>query len=713
MERCGKKRFLLLVVMLTGAMIAGRSRAAELRAGAAVGDMTPPAFNPASHTPVLDPPGYDGPRQWDFSEPYKDLNGNGHWDPGEPYVDENNNGRYDGIYLGGGTGRIGQPPTKAADPITARAFVIDNGTKVIAVEVLDVIGMFNTDMDRIRALVRAKLGPNAIDEIFISSTHDESAPDVIGLWGPGIDSAIAQGQPANSGVDDYWMNFAENRAAQAIADAYNSREPAVLKFAETEQPKDFLTCWSSYPFVRASKILVMQAVSTQGHHTIFTLGNYGIHAESLSFNPDPVQKYWLSADWIYWERAALEAHYGGVAIEMAGAVGSVETPEVFANGSVSRTPTGEYDAHHPAGCRTIFATQGTPVPLGYYDETRAIGEGVANQVIGALNASPRVYPAVALSFQRVSFLAPISNGDFVLAAFFGVFPHRQLYLNGQPAPAVVQVSSDPASGLPPENEFLSYEVSPLESGFQFKTELVTYTIGPAQFISSPGEEFPVGYIRGFQGPDQMPNPSEPVADFVSAHMDGQYRFIEGLGEDMLGYLFPQANAVGIPTIEEVLGGVNVSDVDQFGCNHSDDSEATDPTTGDVVASEAASLLETTGAPQSSNDTIAAGRYIWPDFTFHRDPLGEGTLGCSDGYASFTPAPGPAAGVLVQGPNGLQTILMPGVGTRMAGAVRALGFIDYNGAFQGPNPTVDTRGVELPGGRKIFVDVYPDMSNLTQ
>lgn len=705
MARSREKRFLLLVVILAGVMVAGRS-AAESRVGAAVADITPPAFNPSSHIPALDPPGYDGPRQWDFTEPYQDLNGNGHWDPGEPYVDEDNNGRYDGIYLGGGTGRIGQPPTKAADPITARAFVIDNGAKVIAVEVLDVIGMFNTDMERIRALVSAKLGPTAIDEIFISSTHDESAPDVVGLWGPGIDAAIAQGQLANSGVDDYWMNFAVNRAAQAIVDAYNSRQPAVLKFAETGQPSDFLTCWSSYPFVRASKILVMQAISTQHHSTIFTLSNYGIHAESLSFNPDPDQKYWLSADWIYWERAALEAHYGGVAIDMAGAVGSVETPEVFAGGSVSPTPTGEYDAHHPAGCRTIFATQGTPVPLGYYDETSAIGEGVANQVIDALNNSPRVYPQPALSFNRVSFLAPITNGDFLIGAFFGVFPHRQLYLDGELAPAVVQVASDPASGLPPEDEFLTYLVSPTEPDFAFKTELVTYTIGPAQFISSPGEQFPVGYIRGFQGPDQMPNPSAPVSDFVSAHMDGQYRFIEGLGEDMLGYLFPEANAVGIPTIDDVLGGVNVSDVDRFGCNHSDDSEATDPGSGDVIAGNAVSLLAAAGGSQSSS--IATGRYIWPDFTFHRNPLGEGTLGCSDSYSSFTPAPGPAVGVLVQEPSGLETVVLPGVKSKLPGAVRALGFIDYNGVFQGRNPTVDTRGVELPGGSEIFVDVYPNM-----
>ncbi len=708
MARLGGKQYFLLAVILTATMVAGQASASGLLAGAAVANITPPVFNPASHIPAVDPAGYNGPRQWDFTEPYIDLNGNGHWDPGEPYYDANHNGRYDGIYLGGGTGRVGQPPTKDADPITARAFVIDNGHETIAVEVLDVIGMFNTDMDSIRALVREKLGPNAINQIFISATHDESAPDTIGLWGPGIDSSIAQGQLANSGVDDYWMNFAIHGAAQAIIQAYESRQPAVLKFAQTEQPKDFLTCWSSYPYVRASKIMVMQAISKRGHHAIFTLSNYGIHAESLSFNPNLTQKYWMSADWIYWERAALEKRFGGVGIDMASAVGSVETPKVFPDGSVSSVPTGEYDAQHPAGCRTIFATTGTPVPVGYYQETRAVGEGVADQVISALKNSPRTYSQVNLSYKRVHFFAPIDNGDFLLAAFFGVFPHRQLYINGQPAPAVTQVSSDPASGLAPETEYLTYNVPLTTSGFGFETEIVTYSIGPAQFISSPGEEFPFGYIRGFQSPDQMQNPSQPVSAFVMANMTGRYKFIEGLGEDMLGYLFPAANAVGIPSIGDVLTGTNVSDVDRFGCNHSDDGEATAAQTGDIVASEAVSLLSGQGSAVSSNQSIMVGRYIWPDFTLHRDPLGQGTLGCSAAYSAFTPAPGPAIGVVVEGQNGPQTIVMPGDDTPQPGALHARGFIDYNGVLQGLKPTVDTRGVELKNGRKIYVEVYPDM-----
>src|SRR4051812_10357938 len=119
------------------AIAAHAGKTAPFTVGAAVGDLTPPAFDAADHTPSTDPPGLDGPRAWDFTEPYADGNADGYWDAGEPYGDLNHNGRYDGIYLGGGGGRDSEPPSKAADPITARAFVVDNGQKRIAVEVLD------------------------------------------------------------------------------------------------------------------------------------------------------------------------------------------------------------------------------------------------------------------------------------------------------------------------------------------------------------------------------------------------------------------------------------------------------------------------------------------------------------------------------------------------------------------------------------------------
>ena len=67
-----------------------------------------------------------------------------------------------------------------------------------------------------------------------------------------------------------------------------------------------------------------------------------------------------------------------------------------------------------------------------------------------------------------------------------------------------------------------------------------------------------------------------------------YRFVEGLGEDMVGYLFPKTNAVGVP---RSLDGAD--DTDRFGCGHSDDGEAAADDAGGIVARHLAALLPAT------------------------------------------------------------------------------------------------------------------------
>ena len=85
----------------------------------------------------------------------------------------------------------------------------------------------------------------------------------------------------------------------------------------------------------------------------------------------------------------MQRRFCGVAIEMAGAVGSVESPEVY-GGPISRTPQQFLSVNHPAGCRTLLESPGGPdvagtghVPLGYTGETEAFGDDVAKSVITA------------------------------------------------------------------------------------------------------------------------------------------------------------------------------------------------------------------------------------------------------------------------------------------------------------------------------------------
>ncbi len=153
---------------------------ASFRVGAAVQSITPPKR--VAHDPALcaGASAFTGPRPFAFIEPYKDTNHNGHFDPGEPYLDCNHDGRWDGNLLGGGD-NTPRYYDHVADPVTARAMVVSNGKQKIAVEVLDQEGLFNVYQAQIRAKVRAA-GVH-LNGIFISATHDESAPDSLGLGG--------------------------------------------------------------------------------------------------------------------------------------------------------------------------------------------------------------------------------------------------------------------------------------------------------------------------------------------------------------------------------------------------------------------------------------------------------------------------------------------------------------------------------------------------
>ena len=53
----------------------------------------------------------------------------------------------------------------------------------------------------------------------------------------------------------------------------------------------------------------------------------------------------------------------------------------------------------------------------------------------------------------------------------------------------------------------------------------------------------------------------PGHGWVRATVTGRWRFIEGLGEDMLGYIFARSNAVGVPT----ASNPSPDDSDHFGC----------------------------------------------------------------------------------------------------------------------------------------------------
>jgi hypothetical protein len=660
----------------------GNGKPARFQVGAASIDFAPPLHGKA---PGGDPadcpaPGFDGLRPFAYMEPYQDINHvkppsptdvppkppervdvNEHYDDGEPYVDCNGNGRWDGNFIGGGGGGT-RYAVKEADPTTARAVVVSNGSRTIGVEVVDQEGLFNVYQDQIRQRVIADLGgaaksPLKDSDMFLSATHDESAQQSLGLNGA---------NDTTSATNDYWLNqeFIPD-SAKAIEQAYAARKPATIRYAEAQEPADMRQCWSSYPFVDDMRMPTLQAVGDDGR-AIATLTDVSQHTETLGFNSDPAERLWYTADWPHFFRTSLEQRYGGVAIEMAGSVGSVESPEVF-GGPLSLIPQKYIDESHPAGCRTLFDAGGAAhVPLGYTRETQAYGEQLATAVAGALDTGSSPSVSGTLSGARADICVPVTNQMFAIGGAAGVFAHRPSY------------NSDCSAAVPP---------GPTGStaGTNVKSQVAVFRIGDGTFASVPGEVFPFTYLRSFLGPQDMPYPGDPIPQWLIPHMHTQFRFINGLGEDMIGYIFPPASGVGVPG-ERGTNATDYSKDDRFGCHHSDDDEAASSSTSMIAGDALVKLLDAGGAKP---ERIAKGRYVLPDGTASRDPLGGPEPKCNVDK-TFKPN-GPAPAIELEGGQ----IVHPAAWMSLHGRPQSV-------------PDRNTRGYFEGDGTRVWLDVYPDV-----
>jgi hypothetical protein len=637
-----------------------QGRAAHFQVGAALQSITPPRSVKNDPANCAGAAAFTGPRHFAFIEPYTDSNHNGHFDPGEPYLDCNHNSRWDGNLLGGGS----DDPryfTHVADPATARAMVVANGKQRIAVEVLDQEGLFNVYQDQIRAKLKAD--GFHLGGVFISATHDESAPDSLGLGG------VSQ---TTSGVNNYWVKYMVAQSARAIERADRALKPARIRYTEVLEPGNVRQCWSSYPFVDDQHIPVLEAVNAKGK-PIVTLASVSQHAETLGFNGGTTmldaQRNWVSGDWINFFRGSLQHRLGGVAIEMAGAVGSVESPEVYMAKRISRTPQEFVDASHPAGCRTLFkagsgtdATGTRHVPIGYTGETKAFGLDMANPIVKALRGGAFRYSSSnRLWGRRAAICVPLQNALFSLGAAVGVFANRPGY----------NADCTKATPILPNGS---------SSGSALKSSVASFQIGDGQFISIPGEVFPFTFLRGFLGPQDMPTPSDPLPPWLLPHMHARFRFVDGLAEDMLGYIFPQGNAVGIPS----SSNLDPSDTDRFGCGHSDDSEAVSAKAADLVGN---ALVRVLNHQSGAAETIVHGRYVLPGRKLSRDPLGGPELKCNVD-TKFVRARHPATAV------------------RLASGktIHPLAWMSLSGLPQ-KRPDRDTRGYFNAKGKRVWLDVF--------
>src|SRR3990172_824551 len=194
------------------------------------------------------------------------------------------------LYLGGYDGYLGRPAGGVHDDLFARALVLGDGDTTIALIALDLVGMSNRHIARIRASVSRRLEMPE-PAVLVACTHTHAGPDLQGLWG---------------GVSADYAAHARRQAVRAALQAAADRREATLR-AATVRVKGRTVNRRGWPKTDE----VMTALQARDSHgdAIGTLVNFACHPTvTQEANVD------ISRDFPGALVDSLEAVAGGVAL---------------------------------------------------------------------------------------------------------------------------------------------------------------------------------------------------------------------------------------------------------------------------------------------------------------------------------------------------------------------------------------------------------------
>jgi hypothetical protein len=675
---------ILATVVMLAAMLASSPAPAKSPhiwlAGAAAVKITPLPFNAArdlQEFPETACPRaiFGGPRAFDFEEPYADLDHNGTFDYTHDLpCDANHNGRWDGLYSSGGVDHLTE---WVHDDIWARAVAISDGVHTIVIESITSQGLFIEDDTRIRDGVRA--GRSAVTQVYVSSTHNESSPDPIGIYGAPDDGTRAAG--IHSGVDDYYIDYLISQSVKAGVRAVDAMVPASMRITEFS-PSILARLSSTFPTtdaIRAGKPAfgtpeatdtkgrVLQLVRLSDGANIETIFNFAAHNQELGHARDsslavgPGGKMLrvnraVSDDWPGVFARAIESRIGGHAMFMVADNGSIEDP------------------HWPNACPKLGSDEGC------FDLPSHTGAALAVDVIAAIARGVETIVPHAITARIDRFSVPLQNQLFTVAFASGLFAHR----------TAATTSPCVDTSMVPRTCFL--------------TEVGLVDFGPQlQMLVNPGEAYPA-LVEGHPfGIEQMSCPGRAQPPVPAWRARASHKLEMGLGDDMIGYEIPapawfsEPAVVVDPTcpLSARFSSDPTADYDQRDQYHKLESESTGPDGGSIVATHLAALADSfAGAPRA----IASGRFLLSSGTFTRKgadgPVGMWLL--PRGASSF--ASGSGFIVALRGITGFGSARVTYHGV----------FMDFDGRPQA-TPDINTRGMLVVGTHgsvmRYFMDPY--------
>lgn len=276
-----------------------------------------------------------------------------------------------GVYLGGYGGYQSRRASGVHDDIYSRALALSDGSETVVLVALDLVGISNVQLAKIRAEAAAQAGiPEG--QILISSTHSHATPDFQGLWG---------------GAPESYRDYLRGQVVQSIAEAVSNLEDAEV-WAASATAEGFTENRRGWGFTD-DVLTVIQARRPDGS-AIATLVNFAVHPTVTG--PENVE---VSRDFAGHLVDVLEAQGGGLVI--------------FVNGD-----------------------QGDSIPAdsGDFDVAREYGERLAAAVTAALDTAEEVEGALHLTSSSIEI--PVEHPLFEQAVGLGILDYEVPRRDGKP-----------------------------------------------------------------------------------------------------------------------------------------------------------------------------------------------------------------------------------------------------------------------------------------
>ncbi len=431
-----------------------------------------------------------------------------------------------------------RPAQGVHDDLWARAVVVEQGPVRLGIVTVDLIGWFHQEAVATRELAAGR-GLD-LDHVLVVSTHNHEGPDTVGMWGK---------TESKNGFDRDYGDLVVELSVDALEQAVDSlTEVGEFRVGHVDV-RDYSEqgALNLLRDARDPKVIdptLSAAIFRDGSGgTIATLAHFGNHPEAMAD-----ENGFITADYVYGLRQQLEEDFGGTAVYITGTVGGMMTPLGV----------------------THIDDEGVAWEAYSHERAEKIGRAKGRMAKDAIDTGELVSDPT-LKLAASVFYLPIENYAFQAGFLSGILD-RDIYHYDE---------SEPIGG---------------DNVPEVLTEMDWIAIGPLELLSVPGELLPELAVGGYDGsltghPDEPiidadnPNPPDlskaPDGPYLKDLLEGEHRWIVGMGNDELGYFVPPYNFeldASTPWFDEAEG------------DHYEETNSLGPNTVPLLQEEAEQLV---------------------------------------------------------------------------------------------------------------------------